>query len=58
MKQITFYANPQEEKDFAEVRRAFERHSDADTVRAMLSFCKKNLPNIIDISIKKQPPTP
>lgn len=52
MKQITFYANEQEAKDFAEVRKALERNSDADTVRAMLSFCKKNLIKNIDISIK------
>ena len=41
MKQITFYANEQEAKDFAEVRKALERNSDADTVRAMLSLTKK-----------------
>ena len=50
MKQITFYANEQEAKDFAEVRKALERNSDADTVRAMLSLTKKillqNMPDV------------
>ena len=56
MKQITFYANEQEQKDFAEIRQIFERNSDADTVRAMLSFCKKKLTKNFDISNKKRSP--
>ena len=43
MKQITLYANEHEVEDFELVKLAFERRSDADTVRAMISFCKKNL---------------
>ena len=43
MKQIALFANEQEEKDFELVKQALERRSDADTVRAMISFCKKNL---------------
>lgn len=52
MKQITFYANEQEQRDFEQIRQVLERNSDADTVRAMLSYCKKNLLKTIDISIK------
>ena len=50
MKQITLYANEAEQRDFELVKQAFERKSDADTVRVMISFCKKNLPTIVDIS--------
>ena len=50
MKQITLFANDTEQKDFELVKQALERRSDADTVRAMISFCKKNLPQIVDIS--------
>ena len=52
MKQITFVANEQEQRDFEQVRAALDRNSDADTVRAMLSFCKKKLLKEIDISNK------
>lgn len=57
MKQITFYANEQEKKDFELVKKILERNSDADTVRAMLSYCKKNLTKNIDIPIQT-PTTP
>lgn len=50
MKQITLFANNSEQNDFELIKQAFERKSDADTVRAMISFCKKNLPRIVDIS--------
>ena len=49
MKQITLFANDTERSDFELIKLAFERKSDADTIRAMISFCKKNLPNIVDI---------
>ena len=50
MKQITLYASDTEQRDFELVKLAFERRSDADTIRAMISFCKKNLSQIVDIS--------
>ena len=50
MKQITFYANENEQRDFERVRAALERNSDAVTVRAMLSLCKKFLIKNIDKS--------
>lgn len=43
MKAIAVYLNEDEMADFEMVKRLFERRSNCDTVRAMLSFCKKNL---------------
>ena len=50
MKQIAFVANEQEQRDFEQIRAVLERNSDADTIRAMISFCKKNLLQNVDIS--------
>ncbi|MBQ9088630.1 MAG: hypothetical protein IJY46_07610 [Lentisphaeria bacterium] len=58
MKTITLFANEKEANDFAEIRRRLERNSDADTVRAMISFCKKNLSPVIDITNAQPPSTP
>ena len=48
---ISFYPDEQEARDFEELKSAFERRSNSDTVRAMIRFCKKNLPLIIDVPI-------
>ena len=50
MKQLTLYADDQEVADFEQVKELLERKSDADTIRAMISFCKKNLTKNINIS--------
>ena len=42
-KQIATYLEPSEYADFQHIKRVFERKSNSDTIRAMLSFCKKNL---------------
>ena len=43
MKQIAVYLNDVEMADFELVKVFFERRSNCDTIRAMISFCKKNL---------------
>lgn len=50
MKQIAIVVDAQELQDFNLIKKEFERKSDADTIRAMISFCKKNLPGIVNIS--------
>ena len=42
-KQILIFANEQELKDFQFIKERLERNSDSDTVRAMISMCKKIL---------------
>ena len=42
-KQISIFANEQELKDFQFIKERLERNSDSDTVRAMISMCKKIL---------------
>lgn len=42
-KQISIFANEQELKDFQFIKEKLERNSDSDTVRAMISLCKKIL---------------
>lgn len=46
-KQISIFANEQELKDFQFIKEKLERNSDSDTVRAMISLCKKILENNI-----------
>ena len=54
---ISYYADEQESKDFEAIKEAFERRTNSDTIRAMIRFCKKNLPQIIAVPIKTaQPP--
>ena len=48
---ISFYPDEQEARDFEALKSAFERRSNSDTVRAMIRFCKKNLPRIIGMPI-------
>lgn len=43
MKVITTYLDSAEWQDFSRVKCAFERKTNSDTIRAMISFCKKNL---------------
>ena len=43
-KPITLFASPEEYADFLRIQAYFERKTESDTLRAMLSFCKKNLP--------------
>ena len=52
---ISYYPDEQESKDFEAVKAAFERKTNSDTVRAMIRFCKKNLPQIIGVPIKTSP---
>ena len=42
-KPITLFASPEEYADFLRIQAYFERKTESDTLRAMLSFCKKNL---------------
>lgn len=49
-KQITLFANEQELKDFQFVKSKLERKSDSDTVRVMISLCKKILENNISFA--------
>ncbi len=54
---ISYYPDEQEAKDFEAIKQALERRTNSDTIRAMIRFCKKNLPQIIDMPIKAaQPP--
>ena len=41
-KTIALFATPDEYKDFLFIKTHLERNSDADTIRAMISYCKKN----------------
>ena len=47
MKIVSVYLNESEWQDFELVKAALERRSNSDAVRAMISFCKKNLPKNI-----------
>ena len=47
---ISYYPDEQEAQDFEAIKQAFERRTNSDTIRAMIRFCKKNLPQIVDIS--------
>lgn len=47
---ISFFPDEHEAADFEKLKEAFERRTNSDTVRAMIRFCKKNLPQIVDIS--------
>lgn len=55
MKQISIFANEQETKDFQLIKEKLERKSDSDTVRAMISLCKKILDNNITIATNIMP---
>ena len=50
MKQLTLFANEQECKDFELIKTKLERKSNGDTIRAMISLCKKILSKNINIS--------
>ena len=54
MKQISIYANEQELNDFQLIKERLERKSDSDTVRAMISLCKKILLQNDAIAITRQ----
>lgn len=54
MKQISIYANEQELNDFQLIKERLERKSDSDTVRAMISLCKKILLQNDAIAITQQ----
>ena len=54
---ISYYPDEQEAEDFEAIKAAFERRTNSDTVRAMIRFCKKNLPQIIGMPIKSAPAT-
>ena len=51
---ISYYANEQESRDFEEIKEAFERRSNSDTIRAMIRFCKKNLQKKFTIAAEPQ----
>lgn len=55
-KLISIFADEQEFKDFQFVKEKLERKTDADTVRAMISFCKKFLGQNIATRIIQYPP--
>lgn len=42
-KQISIFANEQELKDFLFIKEKLNRKTESDTVRAMISLCKKIL---------------
>ena len=52
---ISYYPDERESEDFELVKRAMERRTNSDTVRAMIRFCKKNLQKIVDISTEQIP---
>lgn len=54
---ISYYPDEQEAEDFEAIKAAFERRTNSDTVRAMIRFCKKNLPQIIGMPISTSPAT-
>lgn len=51
-KPLTMYANESELKDFEWVKQVLERNSESDTIRAMISFCKKNLSQKHDVTCR------
>lgn len=42
-KQISMFADETEIKDFELVKQILDRKTDSDAIRAMISYCKKNL---------------
>ena len=48
-KQISMFADESEIKDFELVKRLLNRKTYSDAVRAMISYCKKNLTQEVDI---------
>lgn len=54
MKAIAVYLNEAEMLDFEMLKSSFERRSNCDTVRAMISFCKKNLDKNIRVANNEQ----
>ena len=54
---ISYYPDEQEAEDFEAIKVAFERRTNSDTIRAMIRFCKKNLPQIVNISTMTAPAT-
>ena len=51
---MVIYANEQELNDFQLIKERLERKSDSDTVRAMISLCKKILLQNDAIAITRQ----
>ena len=51
-KQISIFANEQEQKDFELIRKILERKTESDTIRAMISIVKKILSKNIDIAVR------
>ena len=54
MKQISMFADEQEYADFLRLKAHFDRKTESDTIRAMISFCKKFLPGAIATGIGEQ----
>ena len=54
LKQISIFANEQELNDFQFIKEKLERKSDSDTIRAMISLCKKILCKNITIATTQQ----
>lgn len=55
---ISYYPDEQEAEDFEAIKAAFERRTNSDTIRAMIRFCKKNLPQIGAIAPNAAPARP
>lgn len=53
-RQISFFATEEEYKEFCLVKEKLERHTNADTVRAMLKLCKKILLQNTAIAVKTE----
>ena len=54
MKQISMFADEQEYADFLLIKAHFDRKTESDTIRAMISYCKKILPSAISFDITNQ----
>lgn len=54
-KQISIFANEQELKDFLFIKEKLNRKTESDTVRAMISLCKKILTQNSAIALIEEP---
>lgn len=54
-KQISIFADERELQDFKFIKEKLNRKSDSDTIRAMISLCKKILENNITIATLANP---
>lgn len=54
-KQISIFADERELQDFKLIKEKLNRKSDSDTIRAMISLCKKILENNIAIATLADP---